>query len=267
MTEDMNIKGNRMTEEERLMQPALSVSGVGTSFSHFGSSKFELKDITFTLERGFILGLIGQNGAGKSTLLRILLQSIRRKTGKFSIAGYDVTKNAIAAKQAVGYVGEDLQLLLNETLLVNGRVLGSFFPVFHEDLYLEYLKRLELSPEKKAGTLSKGETTRAQLALALSHEPELLLLDEPTGGLDPLIRTEFLKILQEALMDEKMGIVFSTHITEDLDKIADYVMMLNKGEMLFYKSKEELWEELLEENGEVISLQKMMYRISKGEKR
>ncbi len=257
------LKEFQGSEEERLQAPAVSVSGVGTSFFHFKEKSFKLQDISFTLERGYILGLIGRNGSGKSTLLRILLQSIPRKRGSISIAGYDAATNATAAKRAVGYVGEDLEFFTNETLLENGRIMGGFFPVFHEKLYLEYLERFELSAQRKADRLSKGEATRAALAFALSHEPELLLLDEPTGGLDPLFRQEFLTVLQESLLEEKMGIIFSTHITEDLDKIADYVMMLEKGRMLFYKSKEELWEELKREQGEELSLQKMMYRISK----
>jgi len=205
-------------EAERLAKPALKVQGLEKSFFRFGSGKFAVKDISFTLERGYMLGLIGRNGAGKSTLLRLILQSLPRKRGTMEIAGYDVATHTTEAKKLIGYVGEDFHFLSKDTLRENGRVLGMFYPEFSMERYLELLNRFELGAEKMAGELSKGETTRAQLAFALAHKPELLLLDEPTGGLDPLVRQEFLHVLQSELMDERMGIIFSTHITEDLDK-------------------------------------------------
>lgn len=209
-------------ERERLSRPALRVQGLEKSFFHFGEDKFLLQDISFTLERGYMLGLIGRNGAGKSTLLRILLQSIPRKRGFLEIAGYDVATHATEAKKLVGYVGEEFYFLPKETLRENGRIFGAFYPEFDETYYLNLLGRFEVGAEKLGGKLSKGETTKAQLAFALAHKPELLLLDEPTGGLDPVVRREFLYVLQSELVEEKMGIIFSTHITEDLDKVADF---------------------------------------------
>ncbi len=248
-------------EQLRLQRPAVEIKGVGTSFFHFGEGRFALSDISFTLERGYMLGLIGRNGAGKSTLLRILLQSIPRKRGSVEIAGYDVAVDAVLAKQAVGYVGEDFLFLPKETLRENGRILGQFYSFFDEERYLELLSRFEVGSGKLAGELSKGETTKAQFAFALSHKPELLLLDEPTGGLDPVVRREFLYALQAELEEEKMGIIFSTHITEDLDKVADYIAMLEKGQLLFYESKEELWERMRSENGERMTLRRLMINL------
>lgn len=136
------------------------------------------------------------------------------------------------------------------------------------DRYLELLARFELGAEKQAGQLSKGENTKAQLAFALAHKPELLLLDEPTGGLDPVMRREFLYVLQSELMDERMSIIFSTHITEDLDKVADYVAMMEKGRMLFYETKEELLERLTGEHGERLTLKQLMVKLCReGEKK
>ncbi len=265
MQEQTQIEENGgMTEKERLARPALKIEGVEKSFFHFGEGKFALKDISFTLERGYMLGLIGRNGAGKSTLLRILLQSVSRKKGTMEIAGYDVATAATEAKKLTGYVGEDFYFLPKETLSENGRILGAFYPEFDEARYLELLNRFEVGPKKLGNQLSKGETTKAQLAFALAHKPELLLLDEPTGGLDPIVRREFLSVLQTELMDEKMGIIFSTHITEDLDKVADYIAMLEKGELLFYETKEELLERLTGENGERLSLKQLMVKLCKG---
>lgn len=255
-------------EAERLAKPALKVQGLEKSFFRFGSGKFAVKDISFTLERGYMLGLIGRNGAGKSTLLRLILQSLPRKRGTMEIAGYDVATHTTEAKKLIGYVGEDFHFLSKDTLRENGRVLGMFYPEFSMERYLELLNRFELGAEKTAGELSKGETTRAQLAFALAHKPELLLLDEPTGGLDPLVRQEFLHVLQSELMDERMGIIFSTHITEDLDKVADYVAMMEKGRLLFYESKEDLLERLVGENGERLTLKQLMVKLCReGEKK
>ena len=255
-------------EAERLQKPALELQGLTKSFFRMGRGKFAVEDVSFTLERGYMLGLIGRNGAGKSTLLRLILQSLPRKKGTLRIAGYDVATHATEAKKHVGYVGEDFFFLTKETLRENGRVLGMFYPEFSMDRYLELLARFELGAEKQAGQLSKGENTKAQLAFALAHKPELLLLDEPTGGLDPVMRREFLYVLQSELMDERMSIIFSTHITEDLDKVADYVAMMEKGRMLFYETKEELLERLTGEHGERLTLKQLMVKLCReGEKK
>ncbi|MBR6536627.1 MAG: ABC transporter ATP-binding protein [Lachnospiraceae bacterium] len=255
-------------EAERLEKPALTVQGLEKSFFRLGRGKFAVKDISFTLERGYMLGLIGRNGAGKSTLLRLILQSLPRKRGTLQIAGYDVATHATEAKKLVGYVGEDFHFLTKETLRENGRLLGMFYPEFDMDRYLELLSRFELGADKLAGQLSKGENTKAQLAFALAHKPELLLLDEPTGGLDPIVRREFLYVLQSELMDERMSIIFSTHITEDLDKVADYVAMMEKGQLLFYETKDELLERLTGENGERLTLKQLMVKLCReGEKK
>ena len=264
--EEQNTPENR--EAERLLRPALCVEGVEKSFFHFGEGRFALKDISFTLERGYMLGLIGRNGAGKSTLLRILMQNLPRKKGKLFIGGYDVSTHAAEAKRLIGYVGEDFHFLPKETLRENGRILGMFYPKFDTERYAELLTRFEVGTEKLAGQLSKGETTKAQLAFALAHRPELLLLDEPTGGLDPVVRREFLYVLQSELMDERMSIIFSTHITEDLDKVADYVAMMEKGRLLFYETKDELLEHLAGEKRERLTLKQLMVKLCReGEKK
>ncbi len=263
MQQQTQFEGHSFEDKEadRLTKPALKVQGLEKSFFRFGSGKFAVKDISFTLERGYMLGLIGRNGAGKSTLLRLILQSLPRKRGTMEIAGYDVATHATEAKKLIGYVGEDFYFLPKDTLRENGRVLGMFYPEFDMDRYLELLGRFELGADKIAWQLSKGENTKAQLAFALAHKPELLLLDEPTGGLDPVVRREFLYVLQSELMDERMSIIFSTHITEDLDKVADYVAMMEKGRLLFYETKDELLERLTGENGERLTLKQLMVKL------
>ena len=262
MQEQTRNEENQIENEaERLLRPALKVQGLEKSFFHFGEGQFSVKDVSFTLERGYMLGLIGRNGAGKSTLLRMIMQNIPRKKGSVEIAGYDVSTHAAEAKHCIGYVGEDFYFLPKETLRENGKIFGSFYPEYEEERYLSLLSRFEVGAEKRGSQLSKGETTKAQLAFALAHKPELLLLDEPTGGLDPLVRRDFLYVLQSELVEEKMGIVFSTHITEDLDKVADYIAMMEKGRLLFFETKEELLERLAGENGERLSLKQLMVKL------
>lgn len=238
--------------------PALLFQNVSVKMGIGKKHSFCLSDISFSLERGYILGLIGRNGAGKTTLIRSVLQLVPFR-GHVEVAGYSMQKEAMKAKQRIAYIGDDLLFLSNESLKKCGQIYGAFYENYHEERYLELLERLEIGSQQRGGTLSKGQNYRAQLAFALSHEAELLLMDEPTGGLDPIARQLFLRILQEELEKERMGILFSTHVTEDLDKIADYVMLLEKGKMAFWKTKEELWEELRDKSGEVMSLQKMMY--------
>lgn len=264
MQQQTQIEDKRLLEEreaERLLQPALKVQGLTKSFFHFGEGRFSVEDVTFTLERGYMLGLIGRNGAGKSTLLRLIMQNLPRKHGTLEIAGYNVATHASEAKRLLGYVGEDFYFLPKESLRENGKIMGAFYPEFSMERFLELLGRFEVGAEKLGSQLSKGETTKAQLAFALAHKPELLLLDEPTGGLDPVVRREFLYVLQSELVEEKMGIIFSTHITEDLDKVADYVAMMEKGRLLFYETKEELLERLTGANGERLSLKQLMVKL------
>lgn len=252
------IQTSEITPEQRLLRPALCLEGVKTSFRSREEGRFTLGEITLTLPRGYILGIIGRNGAGKSTLLRLIMQNVKREKGRILVAGYPMDTHAAKAKQLIGYVGEDFHLIRKATILENGRLLGGFFQSYEETKYRELLNRLEIGENKLGRDLSKGEIMKVQLAFALSHQPELLLLDEPTGGLDPLIRREVLSLLQEELFSEKMGIIFSTHITDDLDKIADYIAMIEQGKLLFCETKEELYERMTDENGERITLKQLM---------
>ncbi len=271
MLQQTQIDENKIVDEkeaERLAKPALKVQGLTKSFFRPGKGKFAVEDVSFTLERGYMLGLIGRNGAGKSTLLRLILQSLPRKRGTMEIAGYDVATHATEAKKLVGYVGEDFYFLTKETLRENGRVLGMFYPEFSMDRYLELLARFELGAEKPAEQLSKGENTKAQLAFALAHKPELLLLDEPTGGLDPVMRREFLYVLQSELMDERMSIIFSTGSPSMAWSSPGRMAMMEKGRLLFYETKDELLERLVGENGERLTLKQLMVKLCReGEKK
>lgn len=203
---------------------------------------FSIQNISFQLEEGFILGLVGRNGAGKTTLMKCIQNIVPHTSGTIRIAGIDVKKDEIRAKQQVGFVMEH-PFFERMSLNRNASMLSRFYPSFDSNLFESYMKRFELDASKEYGQLSKGMQTKFQLSFALARKPKLLIMDEPTGGLDPIFRREFLTILQEVADTRNVGIIISTHITSDLDKIADYIALIDDGELIFYKTKEELLSE------------------------
>ena len=215
------------------MQNALEVHSLNKSFD-----RFALKDVSFTLPRGAVMGFIGENGAGKTTTIKAVLGLIRKDSGDISVLGGSIEDASIRAK--IGVVFDDLHL--HKTLRI--RQAEKIFPHLYEDwdadLFKEYLNRFNLDAEKKIKDLSRGMRMKLSIALALSHHPELLILDEPTSGLDPVVRDEVLEIFQDFMQDENHAILFSSHITSDIDKIADYLTFIHDGEILFSVTTDEL---------------------------
>lgn len=203
---------------------------------------FTLKDVSFSLEAGYILGLTGRNGAGKTTLINQLIHPESATAGSVIINGIDAKKDPVAAKQEIGVLMEDQPFLQDMTLEMNGTLLGAFYERFSMEKFHEYLKRFELYPDSVYRNLSRGMRMKFQLAFALAHSPKLLLMDEATGGLDVVFRREFYYLLQEAVEKELVSVIISTHVTEDLDKVADYVAFIERGQLKFYESKEALSE-------------------------
>ena len=215
------------------MQNALEVHSLNKSFD-----RFALKDVSFTLPRGAVMGFIGENGAGKTTTIKAVLGLINKDSGDISVLGGSIEDASIRAK--IGVVFDDLHL--HKTLRI--RQAAKIFPHLYEDwdadLFKEYLNRFNLDAEKKIKDLSRGMRMKLSIALALSHHPELLILDEPTSGLDPVVRDEVLEIFQDFMQDENHAILFSSHITSDIDKIADYLTFIHDGEILFSVTTDEL---------------------------
>ena len=203
---------------------------------------FVLRDVSFSLEAGYILGLTGRNGAGKTTLIKQLIHPESAKGGSVIINGIDAKKEPLRAKQEIGVLMEEQPFLLDMTLELNGTMLGAFYERFSMEKFHAYLKRFELNRETRYRDLSRGMRMKFQLAFALAHEPKLLLMDEATGGLDVVFRREFYYLLQEAVEKEMVSVIISTHVTEDLDKVADYVAFMEVGRMKFYETKEDLCE-------------------------
>lgn len=203
---------------------------------------FALRDVSFSLEPGYILGLTGRNGAGKTTLIKQLIHPETATCGSVIINGIDAKKEPLRAKQEIGVLMEEQPFLTDMSLELNGTLLGAFYERFDLEKFHDYLRKFELSREASYRELSRGMRMKFQLAFALAHSPKLLLMDEATGGLDVVFRREFYYLLQEAVEKELVSVIISTHVTEDLDKVADYVAFIDGGRMKFYESKEELYE-------------------------
>lgn len=224
-------------DEKSMSDQILEVQGLCKKYRGF-----EIQNVSFCLEAGYIMGLIGRNGAGKTTLMKLIQNIVRRNAGTVTINGYDNVKDEVAAKNEIGFIMEH-PFFDRMSLEENARMFGRFYERYDHETVLSYLQRFQLDPNKEYGKLSKGMQTKFQLSFALSHQAKLLIMDEPTGGLDPIFRREFLSLLQEVADTERVGIIISTHITSDLDKIADYIALIDAGELIFYKTKEELMDE------------------------
>ena len=217
------------------MNDILTVSGLNKSYGDFS-----LKDVTFSLPEGCITGFIGVNGAGKTTTLRTLLGLTNKLSGKIQFFGLDMDKNEREIKDHIGIVldggGFYEELLLGE---MKG-IISSAYTSWSEQDFKRYMDMFSLDPKQKINSLSKGMRMKYALALALSHNAELLIMDEPTSGLDPLVRGQLLKILTEYMENGGKGVFFSTHITSDLDKIADMLIMIDNGRIVFQEEKDTL---------------------------
>ena len=201
---------------------------------------FELKNINIELPKGTIMGFIGENGAGKTTTIKSILNIINKDSGQIKIFGLDNKETKI--KEDIGVVLDDSFLSEYLNPLDINKIMKNIYKNWDEKLYFKYLEDFKLSKEKISKEYSNGMKMKLKIAVALSHHPKLLILDEPTSGLDPIARNEILDIFQEFIQDENKGIFVSSHITSDLEHIADYITFINNGEIIFSKTKDELLE-------------------------
>lgn len=201
---------------------------------------FLLDEITFSLPAGYIMGLIGPNGSGKTTLLHLLLGLYRKDGGEIVIDGRSYPEEEKELHDRIGVVLQERRFEDYRTLRENGAFYGKYYENYRQERFEELLVRFELEPGRKYKALSKGEELKFQFAFALSYAPKLLLLDEPTGNFDPEFREEFFEILKEFIEDGEHSVILATHLTQDLDRIADYVTYLEKGKLLFSMDVEEL---------------------------
>lgn len=203
---------------------------------------FTLDNVSFNVPKGSIMGFIGQNGAGKTTTIKALLNIIEKDAGNIKLLGLDSVKDELEIKEQISVVFDELPI--HDT--INARqlnvILRGIFKEWNEETYFNYLKRFSLPEKKKIGQFSKGMKMKLQIAAALSHNAKLLIMDEATTGLDPIVRNEILDIFLEYLQDENHSILMSSHITTDLEKVADSVTFIDKGKILLSGYKDEILE-------------------------
>lgn len=184
------------------------------------------------------MGFIGRNGAGKTTVIKCIMDLIPFEAGSIEVLGLDSRKCSDEIRRRVGYVSEEQYFYENMTAGWSLDFFGGFYPNWDRDFGRSLLKRFDIDPSKKVGELSKGMKVKLALALALAHKPELLILDEPTSGLGPVIRNELLELLMEVVLDENCSVFFSSHITTDIEKIADFVTVIEGGRVVISDEKD-----------------------------
>ena len=204
---------------------------------------FELKDLSISVKKGFVTGFIGGNGAGKSTTIKLIMNLLQPDSGTISIFGLDYKKNEKEIKQRIGFVFDSNIFYENITLAEMKKIIKPAYPKWDDALFHQYVDMFELPLKKNLKTFSKGMKMKASLTIALSHHAELIIMDEPTSGLDPIFRSELLDILHNLMQNEERTIFFSTHITTDLDRIADYITFIHNGQHIFTKEYYKIEEE------------------------
>ncbi len=204
---------------------------------------FSLKNINISLNKGFVMGFIGPNGAGKSSTIKLIMNLVRKDSGEIKVFGLDHVKDELIIKDRIGFVYDENHFYEDLTIQEMKNMIRPFYKNWDEQVFFKYVKDFNLPIKKQMKQLSKGMKMKFSLAIALSHHAELLIMDEPTSGLDPLVRSELLNILRSLMEDENKAIFFSTHITSDLEKIADYITIINNGEIILTKSKDDLLEQ------------------------
>lgn len=212
---------------------AATMKGVRKAYRHF-----TLEDINLDLPIGQIMGLIGPNGAGKSTTIRILMGLVHQDAGEVRVFGHAMPEAEVAAKRDIGYVSEDMRLYGHETLRWHMGFIASVFPSWDQKYADELLRRFDLNSEQKIKGMSHGQRVKAALLLVLARMPRLLVLDEPTTGLDPVARQEVLAALMDVLRDEERTILFSSHNTQDVEQLSDSITFIDRGRVIASHDKE-----------------------------
>lgn len=206
---------------------------------------FALQDISFSLPAGYIMGYVGQNGAGKTTTLNIITHLIHPNSGSVSIDNIRFDQDPITYRGSIGYIGDSSYFPEDMNVRNIRSILKDFYPSFHPEKYDEYVEKWKLPPKDKIKNFSRGMKVKLMFASVLSRNTKLLVLDEATNGLDPRVRREILMLLQDYVSDGQKSVLFSTHILEDLEQIADYIFFINHGKKVFCDTREELAETYL----------------------
>lgn len=201
---------------------------------------FTLDKISFSIPSGTIVGLIGENGAGKSTTINAILNLIKKDGGEIKVLGKEMTDSDTGMRNEIGVVFDGNNFYDTLTPRKIGNIMAKVYSNWDMSCFEDYLKRFQLPVSKEIKQFSKGMKMKFTIAVALSHNPRLLILDEATSGLDPIVRDEVLDIFLDFVQDETHAVLVSSHITSDLEKIADYITFIHKGKLIFSLSKDEL---------------------------
>lgn len=217
-----------------------SILAVDNLTKHF--KDFSLKNISFHLPHGYVMGFIGPNGSGKSTTIKLIMNLLHKDGGQIKVFGLDNLQHELTIKDRIAFVFDENHYYEELSVRDMGRIVASFYKHWEAQTFEKCLKDFDLNPKQKIKQLSKGMKMKFSLAVALSHGAELLIMDEPTSGLDPMARSELLEILATLIQDERKSVFFSTHITSDLDKIADFVTFIHHGEIIMSAPKDDILE-------------------------
>ena len=218
---------------------AIELSHINKSFGDFA-----IRDLNLTVPSGTICGLVGENGAGKSTTVRLLMGALRPDSGTASVLGTDVSSPEFReVKEDVGVVLDEAYFPESLNAMQVGKIMAATYRRWDQNLYDGYLKRFDLPEKKQFKDFSRGMRMKLAIVVALSHQPKLLVLDEATAGLDPIVRDEVLDIFNEFTREEDHSILISSHILSDLEKLCDYIAFIHKGDLLFCEEKDRLLEQ------------------------
>lgn len=228
---------------------------------------FALENISLELPKGFICGYVGQNGAGKTTTLDLITHQKKADAGVVKIDGMEYQENPKKYKEMIGYVCDKCYFPNDFNLLDIKGVLKDFYETFDEDKFMNLCKKWDLPKKKKVKDYSRGMTIRLMFAGILARDTKLLILDEATNGLDPVVKQEILEILQDYIQDGERSVLFSTHILSDLEEIADFIFFLHNGKKVFFDTKEEIAEKYLLVKGGLEELTEAVSRKIKGLKK
>lgn len=217
------------------MEHAINVKGLTKNYPNFS-----INNINLVVPKGYIVGLIGENGAGKSTTIKSILNLINKDSGSIEVFGLDHSKYELEIKQRIGIVFDESHFPDQLKAKDINTMMENIYQNWDTPLFNQYLKQFKLPENQIIKEFSRGMKMKLSLATALAHHPKLLILDEPTSGLDPIVRNEILDIFLDFIQDEEHSILISSHITSDLEKIADYITFIHEGNIIFSESKDAL---------------------------
>lgn len=210
------------------MENVIEISNISKKFKGFSIDNLDLQ-----VKKGYITGFIGANGAGKSTTIKMIMNLLKPDSGEVKLFGLDYKTHEKEIKERIGFVYDENVFFEGLNLKDIRKIVGPAYRSWNDTLFYQYVEKFDLPLNKPIKTFSKGMQMKVSLAIALSHHAELIIMDEPTAGLDPIFRREFLNLLQELMLDGSRTIFISTHITTDLDRIADYIAFMKNGELVF----------------------------------